>query len=106
MASGQYGGDKGTYMAASSSASTSETQGPSSCLDSAQEIETLSRQPIPTIRRKTRDLERSLGEAIEACTSTLETEPFDIVLHRIHHAQSLLDQVRPRANPMLLRYES
>lgn len=49
---------------------------------------------MPAIRKNARDVERRLGEAIDACSMAMESSPFDVVQRLIREAQALLDQVR------------
>ena len=50
--------------------------------------------PVPVLRKNARDVERRLGEAIDVCSTSMESAPFDVVQRQIRDAQALLDQVR------------
>lgn len=60
---------------------------------------TLSQLPITTLRKNARDVERRLGDAIDACSTSMESSPFDVVQRQIRDAQTLLDQVRNAFSP-------
>lgn len=51
-------------------------------------------QSVQSLRKNAREVERRLGEAIDAVSTSIENAPFDVVQLQLRDAQALLDQVR------------
>jgi hypothetical protein len=50
-------------------------------------------ESVQSLRKNMRHVERQLGEAIDACTSSMESATFDVIQKQLREAQTLLDEL-------------